>query len=106
MTILPWSIWGFITHAQARRKDGTLIQPVRWSNHAYGEAVDFKGVVTENGAGEFLGIAEMKEQCPDKLDFLIDACNQAIIAIQRKPEIVDEGDWCHIGLWPKKRRPD
>jgi hypothetical protein len=91
---------GFYYPRKARRKDGSIIKPERWSNHSFGEAVDFKGVITEGGEGEFLGIEAMKEQCPDKLQALVQACQTAIKAINRNAEIVDEGEWYHIGLWP------
>ncbi len=89
---------GFYNPRQARRKDGTIIQPPRWSNHAYGEAMDFKGVITESGEGEFLEVADMES---DVLDKIIESCRSAIEAAGRKPEIVDEGSWYHIGLWPQ-----
>jgi len=92
---------GFYNPRKARRKDGTLIQPVRWSNHAYGEAVDFKGVKTDSGEGEFLGIAEMEATMPETLEEIVDSCNRAIIDAGREPEIVHEGDWYHLGLWPE-----
>jgi hypothetical protein len=91
---------GVYNPRQARHKDGSLIQPPRWSNHAYAEAMDFKGVITDGGEGTFLDIAAMKSTCPDKLQRLLDACHDSIVALGRKPEIVDERGWYHIGLWP------
>lgn len=91
---------GFYNPRRARRKDGTLIEPLRWSNHAYGEAMDFKGVVLARGAGDFLDVKAMRRRIPDVLDALVARCNSAIVAQKRRPEIVDEGDWLHIGLWP------
>jgi hypothetical protein len=91
---------GFYNPRKARRKDGSIIKPVRWSNHAYGEAVDFKGVIKGSGEGDFLGIAEMESTMPETLKKIVESCERAIIAAGRKPEIVHEGDWYHIGLWP------
>ena len=96
---------GVYNPREARRKDGTLIQPVRWSNHAYGEAMDFKGVMVANGAGNFLTVRDMRRQIPDLLDTLVSRCHSAITAQRRKPEIVDEGDWLHVGIWPRARAP-
>ncbi|MBD9358619.1 hypothetical protein [Methylomonas albis] len=93
---------GVYNPRQARHKDGTPIIPIRWSNHAYGEAMDFKGVYTDNGNGEFLGIARMKAEIPGFLNSLHTACETAVTAINRKPEIVDEGDWLHLGIWPSR----
>lgn len=91
---------GFYNPRQARRKDGTPIQPPRWSNHAYGEAMDFKGVITNSGEGDFLEIADMESTMPDTLNEIMKSCGIAITAAGRRPEIVNEGGWVHIGLWP------
>ena len=92
---------GFYNPRQARRKDGTPIVPARWSNHAYGEAVDFKGVVRGANPDDFLDIAAMKAGLSAVLADIENRCASAIKAIDRKPEIVDEGGWLHIGIWPK-----
>jgi hypothetical protein len=92
---------GVYNPRQARHKDGTPIVPPRWSNHAYGEAMDFRGIITDNGNGHFLGISDLKKQKPNFLNELTSACKAAIIALHRKEEIVDEGGWLHMGLWPK-----
>lgn len=92
---------GVYVPRRARKADGTLIRPARWSNHAYGEAMDFKGIITERGEGKFLDIAAMKRGCPKKLREILEACESAICARNRRPEIVDEGGWIHIGLWPE-----
>jgi hypothetical protein len=91
---------GIYNPRQARRKDGTLIQPIRWSNHAYGEAMDWSGVITDAGNGDYLNISKMKGQCPEILQKIIDTSRQAIAKLGREPEMVDEGGWYHIGLWP------
>lgn len=94
---------GFYNPRKARRKDGTPIVPARWSNHAYGEAVDFKGVTRGGSADEFVSIRQMKTSMTEELTLLKSGCEAAIVALGRKPEIVDEGDWLHIGLWPPRR---
>lgn len=98
-----WSIAhvGVYNPRQARRKDGSLIKPVRWSNHAFAEAMDFKGIVGDDG--KLISIGEMKQRHPELLAQLRDGCEQAIRGIERKAEIVDEGGWLHIGLWPAGR---
>jgi hypothetical protein len=92
---------GFYNPRKARKADGTPIVPARWSNHAYGEAVDFKGVVRNNDPDDFLDIAGMKAKAPDLLAKIQSRCAAAIEAAGRRPEIVDEGGWVHIGIWPK-----
>ena len=91
---------GFYAPRLARRKDGTLIEPPRWSNHAYGEAMDFKGVITDSGEGEFLGIADMESTMPETLREIVESCERAITDAGREPEIVHEGNWYHVGLCP------
>lgn len=91
---------GFYNPRKARKKDGTPIVPTRWSNHAYGEAVDFKGVSTGGDIDSFVSIRDMKVSMADELNLLKSSCQAAIVALGRKPEIVDEGDWLHIGIWP------
>jgi hypothetical protein len=85
----------------ARRANGKPILPKRWSNHAYGEAMDFKGVV-EEGDPDLIGLDAMRRRWPDLLPALAERCGTEIKRIGRRPEIVDEGGWLHIGLWPKK----
>lgn len=93
---------GVYNPRQARKKDGTPIVPVRWSNHAYGEAVDFKGVVRNNDPDDYLDVAGMRNRASDLLASIQAKCSAAIEAAGRRPEIVDEGGWVHIGIWPKK----
>lgn len=97
-----WSIAhiGIYNPRQARRANGALIKPVRWSNHAHAEAMDFKGLVTENG--QLLNIPTLKQRHSLLLGNLLDECEARIKARHRRPEIVDEGGWLHIGLWPVK----
>lgn len=98
-----WSIAhvGIYNPRQARHKDGSLIKPARWSNHAYAEAMDFKGLVGANG--KLVSIADMKQKFPEVLERLKEGCEKAIAALGRRAEIVDEGGWMHIGLWPASR---
>jgi hypothetical protein len=95
-----WSIAhvGVYNARQARRANGAPIRPARWSNHAYGEAMDFKGIVGADR--KLIGIAEMKRSHAELLRTLIDVCERRIKALGRRPEIVDEGGWFHIGIWP------
>ena len=85
----------------ARRPDGAIIQPIRWSNHAFGEAMDFVGIITDWGQGDFLAIPALQAHHSALLDEIIVACRQAITAAGRRAEIVDEGGWYHIGIWPE-----
>jgi hypothetical protein len=94
---------GFYNPRKARKKDGTPIVPTRWSNHAYGEAVDFKGVVRSSDPDDFLDIAGMKQDAPDLLAKIQARCAAAIEAAGRRAEIVDEGGWIHVGIWPRTR---
>ena len=82
----------------ARKRNGDLIQPKRWSNHAYGEAIDFRGVVSEEGV--YIPYRMMEKRLTEELKT---ACAEKIAAVGRKAEIVDEGDWLHLGIWPERR---
>jgi len=94
---------GFYNPRKARDKNGKTFIPERWSNHAFGEAVDFKGVVRNNDPDDFLDIAGMKQKAPELLTRIQTRCAAAIEAAGRKAEIVDEGGWFHIGIWPKNK---
>jgi hypothetical protein len=90
---------GVYNPRMARHMDGTPIIPARWSNHAFGLAMDFDGIMIVS-SGAYLNIAQMQAGCPAKLKELVDGCTAAIIASGRKPEIVPEGGtWIHIGIW-------
>ena len=93
---------GFYNPRKARKANGQPIVPARWSNHAYGEAVDFKGVVRNNDPDDFLDIAGLKQKAPELLAKIQARCAAAIEAAGRKAEVVDEDGWIHIGLWPRK----
>ena len=92
---------GIYSARKARHKDGSPIIPERWSNHSYGEAMDFSGVVCK---GIQIGIKDMKKVEPSLLKRIIDGCETAIKGIGRLPEIVDEESWFHIGIWPRKAK--
>lgn len=92
---------GFYAARQARKRNGQPIMPPRWSNHAYGEAVDFAGIITDNGQGQYLNLDAMKDGCPAKLAELKRLCLNAISSEGREPEIVDEGEWLHVGIFPR-----
>lgn len=84
---------------KARDRHGNELVPERWSNHAYGEAMDWRGI-TRNGIA--ITVNEMKEKETALLDKVINGVTEAITKTGRKPEIVDEGGWIHVGLWPRK----
>jgi hypothetical protein len=91
----------------ARKRNGEIITPKRWSNHAFGIAIDFAGItvpanVSDENPHGFMSIDEMQAGCPAKLAELMDRVRRVIIAASRRAEIVDEGGWIHIGLWPEK----
>ena len=89
---------GVYVARKARHADGTPIVPVRWSNHSFGEAIDFKGIITQHGEGDLLTVPQMETGCPAKLKELLDKCRSAINGIGRRPEIVDDGGWYHLGI--------
>lgn len=91
---------GVYNARKARHKDGTPIVPARWSNHAYGEAMDFAGIIPALGQGKFMTIEEMQDGCPAKLNDLSHLVRSAILGEGRQPEIVDEGGWIHLGMFP------
>jgi hypothetical protein len=87
---------GFYNPRLARTKAGKTIQPERWSNHSHGLAVDFKGTVDEDG--KLTTVRQLKAK--GLLDDIVGPVQTAILKANRKPEIVDEGGWLHIGIWP------
>jgi hypothetical protein len=93
---------GFYYPRPARRRDGTPIEPERWSNHSYGLAEDWKGIVTKNG--EFLGVDLLHGNPAVPTDLFMriwNGCAEAIRKAGRRPEIINEGSWVHIGIWPE-----
>ena len=87
---------GVYNPRMARKKNGKPLDPPRWSNHAYGSAIDFKGVIIDN---KFTPIPVMKKTHIELLNTIKNECSNAITKTNHKPEIVDEGDWIHIGIW-------
>ncbi len=93
---------GIYNPRMARHANGDPILPPRWSNHAHGCAMDFKGVVLSGDVPVLVDIRAMRQDVKYR-DLLEDAaaqCRASIISIQRNPEIVDEGGWIHVGIWP------
>jgi hypothetical protein len=88
---------GFYNARYARKANGKPITPQRWSNHSYGLAVDWKGVRVN---GVFYSVAKLKTDSPKKYQELVGGCRAAIKAAGRKPELVFEGGWQHLGLYP------
>jgi hypothetical protein len=84
----------------ARSASGRTFVPHRWSNHAYGNAMDWKGIVTKNGSGELITVTEMRQQCPKHLAEMLSAAKRAIEKVGRRVEIVDEHSWIHVGFYP------
>lgn len=107
MTMNAWAEkYGFaIVHLgvynprKARKADGTPILPSRWSNHAYGEAMDWAGIVTTDG--KWLKPRALRSGSPAKYRELLDSLRAVIASNHRREEIVDEGGWIHIGMFPE-----
>lgn len=78
----------------ARKKDGTPILDekgaMRWSNHAYGIAIDAKGIIN-NGEFRLLSLKDDKD--------MFDKILQNIFQAGKKAEIVNESNWYHIGFF-------
>lgn len=91
---------GVYNPRKARRADGSPIVPERWSNHAFGEAMDFKGVTQGDNPDQFTDVRRMATQMTQLLQQLRSNCDTAITGIRRRPEIVDEVNWLHVGIWP------
>lgn len=89
---------GIFNPRPARHVDGSLIKPVRWSNHAYGKAMDFKGIITDNGAGEFIEYKKLKST-NNPIIAVINDIREDIVKAHYQPEIVDEHSWLHIGIF-------
>lgn len=97
---------GVFNSRYARHPDQTPILPIRWSNHAYGAAMDFKGIYIESGdSKQIMTVDQMLDGIPAKTEELIAQCATAIKKAGRKPEIVREPtaqncSWLHIGIRP------
>lgn len=81
---------------RARGVNGRPLASGRWSNHAYGTAVDWKGVVRD---GRLLNVRAMQKEMPGLVKNITTRCEAAIQRAGRRPEIVNEGGWIHIGIW-------
>ena len=95
---------GVYNPRMARRVDGTPIRPTRWSNHAWGAAIDFAGVLTTDNPDNYMCITDMLEDdnYRDIAQQLLDRCQAAIDIAGRRSEIVNEGhgNWMHLGIRP------
>jgi hypothetical protein len=74
----------------ARKKDGTNFIPLRWSEHAFGNAIDLKGF-TQNGK---LIYADKEPHFKDLLKKIVDMCASKKVTLS----VVNETNWYHIGL--------
>lgn len=92
---------GIYNPRPARKANGQEITPKRWSNHAYGCAIDFKGIKVNHGKGGFLSVDILQADAPAKWRELLDAVSDAMKAANLKPEMVDEGGWYHMGYFPR-----
>ena len=94
---------GLYNPRPARRADGTPIlvhgKP-RWSGHAYALGIDWKGIITDGGHGDFLNTDELDAGAPAKFQELLHNVRAAIAAQHRNAEIVKEPGWYHLGLTP------
>lgn len=90
---------GIYNPRQARHRDGTPIQPPRWSNHAYGSAIDFWGVVLADGTpmpwARMKKFGVLTKSIPDQ-------CGAVLAKAGLRPEIVDESSWLHLGYFPPR----
>lgn len=103
---VKWGFKGFVhigcyNARKARHLDGTLIKPTRWSNHAYGLAVDFKGILDEHG--NFVTFKELRDNAPMKWNELLNNIKTAIEGLGNTMEVKDEGNglYIHLGIWHK-----
>jgi len=71
----------------AYRDNDTLITPLRWSDHAYGLAIDFKGTFDSDNIKSFRDYP-----------VFIEASKAAIEAEQLEAQIYFENTWIHLGI--------
>lgn len=85
----------------ARGRDGRTLVPKRWSNHAHGTAVDFKGYVQhpDSEDPEYYDLPALKRGAPAKYAELLRTTRHAMTSAGLRPEIVDEGGWLHLGFY-------
>jgi len=83
---------------QARKANGQIIKPARWSTHSYGLGIDWAGIV--DGRSQVIRTPAMRTACPAKLQELVEAVRASIAAGGRRAEIVEEPTWWHLGIWP------
>lgn len=93
---------GVYNPRKARHMDGTPIIPPRWSGHARGMGIDWKGVIESGGAGKFLTTGQLASDAPAKYQEIMHAMRVAIERVSLRPEIVEEGgSWVHAGIYHK-----
>lgn len=86
---------GIYNPRPARGKNGKDLVPFRWSNHTYRAAIDFVGLVDKHGSvTTFVNIVGFNS--------LLLIVRKEIINLGRKPEIVNEKKWYHLGMFPEK----
>ena len=74
----------------ARKKDGTNFIPLRWSEHAYGNAIDLKGFAQ---SGKLI-YTDKEPHFKDLLKKIVDMCASKKVTLS----VVNETNWYHIGL--------
>ena len=83
----------------ARNMNGTPILPARWSNHAFGTAIDFAGVLV-GGSLVIVRTGELETGAAKKWAELITAVTTSITHAGYRPEVVREGGiWEHLGFY-------
>ena len=81
-----------------RHRDGTdiLVHGHKvWSNHAFGEAIDFRGILSD---GVFYGVDRAEQDFPKKWHELLQQLNAAMAAKGLPKEFIPEGRWQHFGI--------
>ena len=96
--------WGIVhvgvyNPRKARHEDGSPILPVRWSNHAWARAIDWKGLV-ETASERYLSVPILRREAPVRFAEIVDYCAHKMRAASLLPEIVQESTWVHIGYFP------
>jgi hypothetical protein len=88
---------GVYCQRMARHKDGTPIHPKRFSNHALGAGIDWAGYAELDGS-DWWDVSNDEAQ-PLVLRIQT-AVSASLSAAGLRQEIVNEGDWLHLGYFP------
>lgn len=91
---------GVLAQRPARHANGTLIKPIRWTNHAYGRAIDWKGLVLPGG--EFQDMLALRRESPGALAEILDHITHSMRAVgipDTRQEMVKEPNWHHCGFY-------